>query len=72
MSRSFLPMRAPRDALIRRRLRQVHRHSTKKWLRFAIAAVAVVWPEFLALSPIGTALFGYAPARFRNTLRTMA
>jgi len=46
--------------------------STKKWLRFAIAAVAVVWPQFLALSPIGTALFGYAPARFRNTLRTMA
>jgi ABC-2 type transport system permease protein len=36
------------------------------------AGIAVVWPQFLALAAIGTALFGYAAARFRRTIGSMA
>jgi ABC-2 type transport system permease protein len=32
----------------------------------------VVWPHLLALALIGTALFGFALARFRSTLAAMA
>jgi ABC-2 type transport system permease protein len=30
------------------------------------------WPQFIALAVIGSALFGYALARFRGTIGTMA
>ncbi len=36
------------------------------------AGLSVVWPQFLALAAIGTALFGYALARFRATINAMA
>ena len=36
------------------------------------AGFSVVWPQFLALAAIGTALFGYALARFRQAISTMA
>jgi ABC-2 type transport system permease protein len=36
------------------------------------AGLAVVWPQFIALAVIGSALFGYALARFRTTIGTMA
>ena len=36
------------------------------------AGLAVVWPQFIALAVIGSALFGYALARFRSTIGTMA
>ena len=36
------------------------------------AGLAVVWPQFLALAAIGTVLFGYALARFRSTIGSMA
>jgi ABC-2 type transport system permease protein len=36
------------------------------------AGLAVVWPHFIALAVIGSALFGYALARFRSTIGTMA
>ncbi|HEX6119619.1 MAG TPA: ABC transporter permease [Dongiaceae bacterium] len=36
------------------------------------AGLAVVWPQFIALAVIGSALFGYALARFRATIGTMA
>jgi ABC-2 type transport system permease protein len=35
------------------------------------AGLAVVWPQFIALAVIGSALFGYALARFRSTIGTM-
>ncbi|BAP88470.1 ABC transporter [Burkholderiales bacterium GJ-E10] len=36
------------------------------------AGLDVVWPQFLALALIGTALFGLSLARFRKTLAAMA
>lgn len=36
------------------------------------AGFMVVWPQFVALAAIGAALFGYALARFRATIGTMA
>jgi ABC-2 type transport system permease protein len=36
------------------------------------AGLGVVWPQFLALTLIGTAFFGIALARFRRTIGTMA
>jgi ABC-2 type transport system permease protein len=36
------------------------------------AGFAAVWPQFLAIAVIGAVLFGYALARFRRTLSTMA
>lgn len=36
------------------------------------AGLAIVWPQFLALAVIGSALFGYALARFRATIGAMA
>ncbi len=36
------------------------------------AGITVVWPQFLALAVIGSALFGYALARFRRTIGSMA
>ena len=36
------------------------------------AGLAAVWPQFLAIAAIGTALFGLALARFRRTIGTMA
>lgn len=36
------------------------------------AGLAVVWPQFLAIAAIGAALFGFALARFRKTIGTMA
>jgi ABC-2 type transport system permease protein len=36
------------------------------------AGLAVVWPQFIALAVIGSVLFGYALARFRSTIGTMA
>lgn len=36
------------------------------------AGLSVVWPQFLALALIGAALFGFALARFRATIATMA
>jgi ABC-2 type transport system permease protein len=36
------------------------------------AGLSVVWPQFLALGIIGSALFGAALARFRKTIGTMA
>ena len=35
------------------------------------AGLAVVWPQFLAITLIGTTLFGLALARFRRTISTM-
>ena len=35
------------------------------------AGFSVVWPQFLALALIGSALFTYALARFRSTISTM-
>jgi len=35
---------------------------------FRGAGFSVVWPQFLALGLIGAALFGYALARFRQTV----
>jgi len=31
-----------------------------------------VWPPFVALAQIGSALFGFSPARFRKTIAQMA
>ena len=39
---------------------------------FRNAGFSVVWPQFAALAAIGTALFGYALLRFRQTIGTMA
>jgi ABC-2 type transport system permease protein len=39
---------------------------------FRGAGFDVVWPQFAALAAIGAVLFGYALARFRNTIGTMA
>jgi ABC-2 type transport system permease protein len=39
---------------------------------FRGASLAIVWPQFLALPAIGAAFFGYALARFRATIGTMA
>jgi ABC-2 type transport system permease protein len=39
---------------------------------FRGAGFDVVWPQFVALALIGAALFGYALARFRATIGTMA
>jgi ABC-2 type transport system permease protein len=36
------------------------------------AGLATVWPQFVAIAVIGSALFGFALARFRRTLGTMA
>ena len=36
------------------------------------AGLSVVWPQFAALAVIGMGLFGYALARFRATISTMA
>lgn len=36
------------------------------------AGLAVVWPQFIALAVIGSGLFGYALARFRSAIGTMA
>ena len=36
------------------------------------AGLAVVWPQFIALTVIGAGLFGYALVRFRQTIGTMA
>ena len=36
------------------------------------AGFAIVWPQFLALAAIGSVLFGYALARFRSTIGSMA
>jgi ABC-2 type transport system permease protein len=36
------------------------------------AGLAAVWPQFLAIAAIGTALFALALARFRRTIGTMA
>lgn len=36
------------------------------------AGLAVVWPQFLSLILIGTALFSFSLARFRKTIGTMA
>jgi ABC-2 type transport system permease protein len=36
------------------------------------AGLSVVWPQFVALAGIGAALFGYALARFRGTIGSMA
>ena len=36
------------------------------------AGVDVVWPQFIALAVIGSALFAYALARFRTTIGAMA
>jgi ABC-2 type transport system permease protein len=36
------------------------------------AGLAVVWPQFIALAVIGSALFAYALARFRRTIDAMA
>lgn len=36
------------------------------------AGLAVVWPQFVALALIGSGLFGYALARFRKTIGSMA
>ena len=35
---------------------------------FRGAGLGIVWPQFLALAAIGTALFGVALARFRATI----
>ncbi len=35
------------------------------------AGMTAVWPQFLAIAVIGSALFGFALARFRKTLATM-
>jgi ABC-2 type transport system permease protein len=39
---------------------------------FRGGGIEVVWPQFLALTGIGTVLFGVALARFRRTIGTMA
>ena len=39
---------------------------------FRGAGFSVVWPELLALAAIGSVLFGYALARFRQAIGTMA
>jgi ABC-2 type transport system permease protein len=39
---------------------------------FRGAGFSVVWPEFAALAAIGAGLFGYALARFRRAIGTMA
>ena len=39
---------------------------------FRGGGLAIVWPQFLALAAIGAALFGYALARFRSTIGSMA
>jgi ABC-2 type transport system permease protein len=39
---------------------------------FRGAGFDVVWPQFVALALIGAALFGYALARFRATIGTLA
>lgn len=36
------------------------------------AGLTVVWPQLVALAAIGAALFGYALARFRSTIGSMA
>ena len=36
------------------------------------AGLSVVWPQFAVLAVIGAGLFGYALARFRATIGTMA
>jgi ABC-2 type transport system permease protein len=36
------------------------------------AGITAVWPQFLAIVLIGTALFALALARFRKTIGTMA
>jgi ABC-2 type transport system permease protein len=39
---------------------------------FRGAGLAVVWPQFVALAVIGTALFSLSLVRFRKTLTAMA
>lgn len=39
---------------------------------FRGAGIEIVWPQFLALAAIGAGLFGYAHARFRQAIATMA
>jgi ABC-2 type transport system permease protein len=39
---------------------------------FRGAGLSIVWPQFAALAVIGTGLFGFALARFRATIGTMA
>ena len=39
---------------------------------FRGAGMSVVWPEFVALAAVGAGLFGYALARFRQTIGAMA
>ena len=39
---------------------------------FRGATLAVVWPQFLALTLIGTVFFGVAHARFRSAISAMA
>jgi ABC-2 type transport system permease protein len=39
---------------------------------FRGAGLATVWPQFVAIAAIGSALFGLALARFRRTIATMA
>jgi ABC-2 type transport system permease protein len=36
------------------------------------AGLAIVWPQMLSLFAIGSVLFGFALARFRKTLATLA
>jgi ABC-2 type transport system permease protein len=36
------------------------------------AGISVVWPQFLSLAVIGTAMFVRSLARFRKTIDTMA
>jgi ABC-2 type transport system permease protein len=36
------------------------------------AGFSVVWPQFVALAAIGSALFGYTLSRFRQTIGMMA
>jgi ABC-2 type transport system permease protein len=38
---------------------------------YRAAGFPVVWPQFVALAAIGAGLFGYALARFRQTIGTM-
>lgn len=49
-----------------------HFVSLAQAILFRGAGFTIVWPQFLALAAIGACLFGYAHARFRKAIATMA
>jgi len=49
-----------------------HFVSLAQAILFRGAGFQIVWPQFLALAAIGACLFGYAHARFRAAIGTMA